>query len=157
MSDPDARWLGRAVEIAVASAAADGGPFGAVVVADGVVLGEGTNRVTASLDPTAHAEIVAIRQACRARDDFSLTGATLYASCEPCPLCLAAALWARLDRVVYAADRDDAAGAGFDDRAFHDLFAGPRERWPLAVVHHPSADAAAPFAAWKDNPDRTPY
>ena len=104
-------WLTRAIELAIANVGEGGGPFGAVVVRDGAALAEGTNRVTADLDPTAHAEVVAIRRACRAAESFSLAGATLYASCEPCPLCLAAGLWSRLDEVVFAADRHQAAAA----------------------------------------------
>ncbi len=103
-----------------------GGPFGAVVVKDGELVAIGQNRVTRDLDPTAHAEVLAIRSACAELGDFALTGCSLYASCEPCPLCVSAALWSRVDRVVYAADRDDAARGGFDDRAFYDLFAHDR-------------------------------
>ena len=120
MSD-EQTWLDRAVDLATENVARDGGPFGALVVRDGEVLGEGANRVTADLDPTAHAEVVAIRAACRAIGDFSLAGASLYTSCEPCPLCLAAALWARVDAVVHTADRHAAVRAGFDDARFHGL------------------------------------
>lgn len=156
MSD-DAKWLARAVRLATANVAEGGGPFAAVVVRDGVEVATGSNRVTRDLDPTGHAEVVAIRAACRVADDFQLTGHTLYASCEPCPMCLAAALWSRVDRVVFAADRDDAAGAGFDDRAFHDLFSRPRETWDVPVVSLRTPDAAAPFDAWLAEPDRTAY
>jgi guanine deaminase len=110
----------RAVDLAVANVAAGGGPFGAVIVQNGAEVAVGINRVTLDRDPTAHAEVVAIRSTCGALRDFSLVGCTLYSSCEPCPLCVSAALWARLDRVVYAADRNDAARGGFDDRAFYD-------------------------------------
>ena len=105
----DDHWLSHAVELAVENVAAGGGPFGAVIVRDGVLVAEGQNRVTRDLDPTAHAEVTAIRRACASLREFSLAGCVLYSSCEPCPLCLTAALWARLDRVVYAADRHDAA------------------------------------------------
>ena len=101
----DADWLRQAIDLAARNVGEGGGPFGAILVKDGQVVAEGVNRVTADLDPTAHAEVVAIRAACRTIGDFSLEGATLYASCEPCPLCLSAALWARLDAVVHAADR----------------------------------------------------
>jgi guanine deaminase len=121
----DQHWLSRAVELAVENVAAGGGPFGAVIVRDGGLVATGQNRVTRDLDPTAHAEVNAIRRACASLGDFSLAGCTLYTSCEPCPLCLTASLWARLDRVVYAADRHDAARAGFDDRAFYDLLGQP--------------------------------
>ena len=152
-------WLDRAVDLAVENVGLDGGPFGAVVVRDGVVIGEGANRVTADLDPTAHAEVVAIRNACRQVGDFALMGATIYASCEPCPLCLASSLWARLDAVVFAADRHAAAAAGFDDAAFHALFdAAPDSgAWPLRREHHPTARSEEPFNAWRARLDRTAY
>ena len=95
------------------------------------IVAEGVNRVTRDLDPTAHAEVVAIRSACQAVGDFNLAGCVLVSSCEPCPLCLAAALWARVDAIVYAADRHDAARGGFDDLAFYDLFDTPRDQWAL--------------------------
>jgi guanine deaminase len=150
-------WLAHAVRLAVESVASGGGPFGALVVRDGTVLATGTNQVTRTLDPTAHAEVVAIRAACRQLGDFRLDRCVLFASCEPCPLCLSAALWARVDRVVYAADRDQAAQAGFDDRAFHELFSIPRERWPLPVTQLREVDSDAPFTAWLGRPDRTAY
>jgi guanine deaminase len=153
----DDEWLGAAVDLAVRNVAEGGGPFGAVVVADGRRLGSGQNRVTRDNDPTAHAEVLAIRAACAARGDFSLAGATLYTSCEPCPLCLAAALWARVDRVVYAADRHDAARGGFDDRAFYDLFARDRSTWETPVEARPVDRAVAPFDAWLARAERVAY
>ncbi|MBM0123996.1 nucleoside deaminase [Pimelobacter simplex] len=150
-------WLARAVELATTNVAAGGGPFGAVIVRDGTVVAEGQNRVTRDLDPTAHAEVMAIRAACASLATFELTGCTLYTSCEPCPLCVSAALWARLDRVVYAADRDDAARGGFDDRAFYELFERPRTEWTMAVAHVATPDAAAPFEAWLAHDGRTAY
>lgn len=150
-------WLDRAVELAVANVAAGGGPFGAVIVRDGAELATGQNRVTRDLDPTAHAEVVAVRAACREVGDFSLAGSTLYTSCEPCPLCLSAALWARLDRVVYAADRDDAARGGFDDRAFYELFDRPRSTWSMDIENVRLTSASAPFDAWLAHEARTAY
>ncbi|CAN5246079.1 nucleoside deaminase [soil metagenome] len=158
MSDPaDARWIARTIELATQNVADGGGPFGALVVRDGALVAEGQNRVTSTLDPTAHAEVVAIRAACQAVGDFSLAGATLYTSCEPCPLCLSAALWARVDRVVYAADRDDAARGGFDDREFYDLFARDRSTWHVAIDALRPDDASAPFDAWLALEHRTDY
>ena len=119
----DEHWLQSAVDLATANVAVGGGPFGALVVRDGVVVATGVNRVTLDLDPTAHAEVTAIREACRALGVFALTGCTLFTSCEPCPMCAASSLWARLDRVVFCANRDDAADGGFDDRAFYELLA----------------------------------
>ncbi len=150
--------LERAVLLAVENVAAGGGPFGAVVIgADGTVLAEGQNRVTRDLDPTAHAEVVAIRAACQAIGSFSLEGATLYTSCEPCPLCLSAALWARVDRVVYAADRHDAARGGFDDLEFYELFAKDREHWHIPIDSVRIEQSPAPFDAWLANEARTDY
>ncbi|WP_240644153.1 nucleoside deaminase [Antribacter gilvus] len=157
ISKDDDAWLAQAVQLAVENVAAGGGPFGAIVVHDGEVVASGVNRVTHDLDPTAHAEVVAIRAACQALGTFSLAGSMLYSSCEPCPLCLAAALWSRVDRVVFAADRDDAARGGFDDRAFYDLFGSDRATWPTSVRNLRVEGCESPFDAWLARPDRTPY
>lgn len=153
----DERWLREAITLATANVADGGGPFGAVVVLDGVLVGSGQNRVTRDNDPTAHAEVLAIRAACRAIGGFSLAGATIYSSCEPCPLCLAAALWSRAGRVVYAADRDDAARAGFDDREFYELLERDRDSWPMPVLAHRIEGAAAPMEAWLALDTRVEY
>ncbi len=153
----DDLWLARAVDLALANVADGGGPFGAVVVRDGVEVGVGQNRVTRDLDPTAHAEVLAIRSACSSLGDFSLAGCVLYTSCEPCPLCVAACLWARLDRVVYAADRHDAARGGFDDHEFYELFDRDRSTWPTLVQPGAHAGSFAPFDAWLGKGDRTAY
>lgn len=155
--DEDVRWLRLAVERARRNVAEGGGPFAAVVVVDGRVLAEGVNRVTSDNDPTAHAEVTAIRAAGAARGDFHLGGTVLYASCEPCPLCLAAALWARIDRLVFAADRHDAAAAGFDDAAFYELFTPRADGWPLALVHRRLSIAVAPFEDWLAKTDHIDY
>jgi guanine deaminase len=156
----DADYLMRAVELAAANARGPGGPFGAIVVAhDGRVF-EGVNRVTADLDPSAHGEVVAIRRACQGIGGFDLTGATLYASCEPCPMCLSAALWARIDRVWFAADRLDAADAGFDDARFYRYFEGmPEDRaiMPTGRIDLPDGRRTAPFVAWGQNTSRIEY
>lgn len=156
-SADDARWLAQAVTLATENVAAGGGPFGAVIVRDGVLLATGQNRVTRDLDPTAHAEVQAIRAACQAIGDFSLAGATLYTSCEPCPLCVSASLWARLARVVYAADRHDAARGGFDDLEFYELFARDRATWPTVVESLRLPQSAVPFDAWLAKDSRTAY
>lgn len=153
----DERWLAEAVRLATANVAEGGGPFGAVVVRDGDLLGRGQNRVTRDTDPTAHAEILAIRSACHAIGDYSLAGATIYSSCEPCPLCLTASLWSRAGRVVYAAGRDDAARAGFDDREFYDLLARDRGTWPMPVIEHRIDAADEPMRAWLAYEGRVPY
>jgi guanine deaminase len=154
---PEAALLARAIALGVANVAAGGGPFGAVIVQDGRIVAEGANRVTASCDPTAHAEIVAIREAGRALGRFSLEGLTLYASCEPCPMCLAACYWARLDRVVFAADRFDAQEAGFDDAHIYAELAKPAEARALPLVRRAVADRLAPFTAWREAAARTAY
>jgi guanine deaminase len=153
----DAKWIARSVELATENVASGGGPFGAVIVRDGELVAEGQNRVTANLDPTAHAEVTAIRAACQVVGSFSLAGMTLYTSCEPCPLCLSAALWARVDRVVFAADRHDAARGGFDDLEFYRLFERDRSTWHMAVDSVRPANAPAPFDAWLANAERTDY
>jgi guanine deaminase len=153
----DQHWLSRAVELAVDNVESGGGPFGAMIVRDDVALSTGVNRVTRDNDPTAHAEVVAIRQACQAIGDFSLVGCVLFTSCEPCPLCLSSALWARVDRVVYAADRDDAARGGFDDREFYELFGQERNAWPTPIDELRLLSSSAPFDAWLRNVERTQY
>ncbi|WP_366657156.1 nucleoside deaminase [Fodinicurvata sp. EGI_FJ10296] len=154
----DRRWLRRAIALSRSGMEADcGGPFGAVIVRNGAVLAEGSNRVTSDNDPTAHAEIVAIRRACAAADDFSLAGAVLYASCEPCPMCLAAAYWARVDRIVFAACRDDAAAAGFDDaHIYRELALAPDQR-SLPMVALLRDEANAVFSVWNQKEDRIAY
>ncbi|MGY2743041.1 nucleoside deaminase [Pseudarthrobacter sp. O4] len=149
-------YLNQAIRLAVRNVADGGGPFGAVVVtADGRAY-DGVNRVTRDNDPTAHAEVVAIRSAASATASFDLSGAVLYASCEPCPLCLAAALWARVGQVYFAADRNAAAAAGFDDALFYEYFEGARpELMPVRQAAVQASDL--PFQAWRDNPDRTEY
>ena len=153
----DQGFLDLAVDLAVRNVSDGGGPFGAVVVRDGVVLARGQNRVTRDNDPTAHAEVQAIRAACLELGSFSLAGCTLYSSCEPCPMCLASALWSRVDRVLFAADRDDAARGGFDDRAFYELFDTPRSQWSVPVVQQRDGNSPAPFDAWLASVERVDY
>lgn len=135
----------------------EGGPFGAVVVRDQQIIGRGWNRVTSTNDPTAHAEVVAIRDACSSLGTFSLAGCQIYTSCEPCPLCLAAVYWARMERIYYAADRDDAAAVGFDDRHFYEeLVKEPADR-SIPVVQFLRDEACAAMQAWFAKEDRIPY
>lgn len=160
-ADPSvAAYLARAIEIATENVRNEGGPFGAVVVSADGQLFEGTNRVTADLDPTAHAEVCAIRSACKALGTFDLSGAVLYTSCEPCPMCLVTSLWARIDRVYFAANRDDAADAGFDDAVFYRYFEGEdSDRVIMPVVQEtlPPAQRVAPFTEWTTLSTRTEY
>jgi guanine deaminase len=161
-TDTAQKFLARSVELALANVLNSGGPFGAVVVtADGQAF-DGVNRVTATNDPTAHAEVTAIRRACSELGTFDLSGATLYCSCEPCPMCLASALWARVSRVVFAADRYDAASAGFDDAVFYEYFENdqrdalmPVGRLELTDQEGPAA--LDPFNAWNSFESRTDY
>lgn len=156
-ADVDRGFLDQAVDLAVRNVADGGGPFGAVLVRDGLVLATGQNRVTRDNDPTAHAEVQAIRAACARLGTFSLSGATLYSSCEPCPMCMASSLWSRVDRVVFAADRDDAARGGFDDRTFYEVFSTPREQWDVVVEQHRDDRSPAPFDAWLASVQRVDY
>ncbi|MBA3518528.1 MAG: nucleoside deaminase [Rhizobiales bacterium] len=135
----------------------DGGPFGAVIVKDGRVVAEGWNRVTSTNDPTAHAEVTAIRRACEALGTFSLKGCEIYTSCEPCPMCLAAIYWARLDRVTFANSRQDAAAIGFDDEHIYGEVSKPIEHRLIPTVQLKSPEAAAVFAEWKAKPDKIVY
>jgi guanine deaminase len=134
-----------------------GGPFGCIIVKDGTVVGRGNNRVTSTCDPTAHAEVVAIRDACAALQTFDLSGASLYTSCEPCPMCLAAIYWARVDAIYYANTRADAADIGFDDDLIYREVA-------LAIEHRSKTmrsllrdEAITVFQEWTKKQDRVPY
>lgn len=134
-----------------------GGPFGALIARNGKVIAEGWNQVTASNDPTAHAEIVAIRRACKELGVFSLEGTTLYTSCEPCPMCLAAAYWARVDRIVYANTRHQAADAGFDDAFIYDEIPLPPQERSVPMRHIARDSAADVFDDWILKADKVPY
>jgi tRNA(Arg) A34 adenosine deaminase TadA len=153
-----ADFMRRAIELALEGVRSNqGGPFGAVVVKGGVVVGEGCNRVLATNDPTAHAEIEAIRSACAKLGTFELHGAEIYTSCEPCPMCLAAAYWARVERVHFACERGDAARAGFyDSLLYEELAKSPPER-TLPLVQTMRDEALATFQSWIDKPDRRSY
>jgi tRNA(Arg) A34 adenosine deaminase TadA len=153
-----ARWMDEAIALAQAGMRKHGGgPFGAIVVADGELVGRGWNQVTRLLDPTAHAEITAIRDACRALQRFDLRGCVLYSSCEPCPMCLAAIYWARLDRVYYASTRSDAAGIGFDDDFIYQQIPLDLAARSLPMVQLPTPAAADLFGEWTAKADRVPY
>jgi tRNA(Arg) A34 adenosine deaminase TadA len=155
--DEETAFLRRAIALACESVTAGGGPFGAVVVRDGRVVGEGRNRVVPACDPTAHAEIEALRRAAGELGTHDLTGCVVYASAEPCPMCAGALHWARVERVVYAAGRETAAAAGFDDeRLFRELALPPAER-AVPARQELAAEGRAPFEAWAAYPDRVPY
>ena len=134
-----------------------GGPFGAVVVKENRIIARGWNQVTSANDPTAHAEIVALREACRQLNDFHLAGCELYSSCEPCPMCLSAIYWARLDRLYFAATRQDAAEAGFNDEWLYRELALPAGQRRLPTQQFLRETSLGAFAQWKAKPDRIPY
>lgn len=135
----------------------EGGPFGAVIVRDQEIVGRGWNRVTSTNDPTAHAEIVAIRDACSQLRTFSLKGCEIYCSCEPCPMCLAAIYWSRLDRVYYAATSEDAMAAGFDDRRLNQELALPCAKRSIPMEQSLQEEARVALAAWLRKKDRIQY
>jgi tRNA(Arg) A34 adenosine deaminase TadA len=157
-SAPNPEFLRRAIRLATENAASGaGGPFGAVIVREGRVVGQAANTVTSSCDPTAHAEVNAIRAAAHALGSFTLAGCELYTSCEPCPMCLAAAYWARLDAVYYGASAADAARAGFDDAFLYgELRKGPAER-KLPATQLLGDEAWASFAAWLASSSKIAY
>ena len=156
--EADDRFLARALELALKGGELnEGGPFGAVIVRDGRIIGEGWNRVVASSDPTAHAEIGAIRMACAAVDNFHLPETTLYASSEPCPMCLSAAYWARIGRIVFANSRAEAAAIGFCDDALYGELNRHFSARSIVMEHHPMPDSLLPLQRWASNPQRTPY
>lgn len=134
-----------------------GGPFGAVVVVDGEIVGEGWNEVTSSNDPTAHAEIVAVRHACERLDTYALEGAVLYASCQPCPMCLSAIYWARITKVYYANTTEEAEAIGFDDAFLYRELTLPAEQRAVPVERMTFPDAHAVFDEWAGNPDKLEY
>jgi tRNA(Arg) A34 adenosine deaminase TadA len=155
---PHPEFLRRAIALAVQNVdGGSGGPFAAVVVRDGKIVGEGVNTVTETNDPTAHGEVNAIRAACTALGVFSLAGCELYTSCEPCPMCLAACYWARIDAVYYGASAADAARAGFDDAYLYQEFRKDQPARTLPCEQLLATEAWASFAAWIASPNKVEY
>jgi guanine deaminase len=150
-------FLKQAIELAVENVRRDGGPFAALVVKDGLVIATGTNQVTRTKDPTAHAEVVAIREACRVLGEFQLTGCDIYTSCEPCPMCLGAIYWARPASVTYAATHEDAATAGFDDDFIYKEIGAAPEARAIPMVRVEDASATRPFTEWALRAGKVPY
>ncbi|MDR0729741.1 MAG: nucleoside deaminase [Prevotellaceae bacterium] len=134
-----------------------GGPFGAVIVKDGAVVARAVNTVTTGNDPTAHAEVNAIRAACRALNTFDLSGCTIYCSCEPCPMCLAAVYWARIERIYYAGTRIDAQEAGFDDSFIYEELERPLPERKIPIVQQLGDEGAKPLQRWKRTENKTHY
>ncbi len=151
-------FLRRAIQLAVENVESGrGGPFGAVIVKDGTILAEGANHVTTLNDPTAHAEVVAIREACRKLSTFELRGCIIYASCEPCPMCLSAIYWARLDSLYYAASKDDASAAGFDDSFLYVQIPLAEKDRSLPTQRLLQDEGGGPFAIWRASVNKIPY
>ena len=150
-------FLVQAIELAIDSATHQGGPFGAVIVKDGKVIGKGHNQVTQTCDPSAHAEIMAIRDACKNIRQYQLDDCIIYASCEPCPMCMSAIYWARIPQLIYAATSTDAAQAGFDDQFIYDELAKPYAQRSILIEHHSHELATKSFEQWLSNTERKKY
>jgi tRNA(Arg) A34 adenosine deaminase TadA len=150
-------FMRRAIALSCQGVEEGGGPFGAVVVREGRIIGEGRNNVVPGRDPTQHAEIVAIRAACAALGTHDLTGAVIYTSCEPCPMCLSAIWWARIGEIVYANDRAGAAAIGFDDAAIYEEVARPLHARRLPLRRLLAEEALEAFRLWEAKPDKAPY
>ena len=147
----------RAIELSIKNLESGGGPFGAVVVKDNHIIGEGTNQVTSTNDPSAHAEVVAIREACRQLKCFQLKGCEIYTSCEPCPMCMALVYWAHLDKVYYANTAADAAKIGFDDARIYRELKLPHAERSLPLIQMMRNEALVAFNAWQQKPDKVRY
>lgn len=153
----DEIYLRQAVEIAKQNIEKGGGPFGAIIVKDNEVVAQCGNSVTNDNDPTAHAEVNCIRSACKKLKTFDLSGCVIYSSCEPCPMCLSAIYWARLDKLVYAATRQDAAGAGFDDEFIYKEIPLANSQRSLECNHFSLEEGCDPFEIWNSKSDKTEY
>lgn len=150
-------FMDKAIKLAVDNVKKGGGPFGAIIVKDGEMVASGTNRVTSENDPTAHAEVKAIREACRKLRTFDLSGCTIYTSCEPCPMCFSAIYWAHLDAVYYAADHHDAAKAGFDDAFIYDEIKKQPDERKISFKKLDLAQHFQPFGDWIASENKTKY
>ena len=154
----DNSFMARAIQLSLDNVRyGNGGPFGAVIVKEGSIVAEGVNRVTATSDPTAHAEVTAIREACSKLGAFELRGCEIYTSCEPCPMCLGAIYWARLARIYYGNVAADAAKAGFDDSFIYREIAHPMAERSIPMVQMMPEQARAAFRAWQEKPDKARY
>lgn len=158
MEQDKLKFMKRAIELSIqGSAGGKGGPFGAVIVRNGEIVGEGFNQVTSTNDPTAHAEVVAIRNACQNLNSFQLLDCELYTSCEPCPMCLGAIYWARPSKVYYANTRDDAAQAGFDDAFIYDEIPLPLAERKIEMIPLGREEAKKSFELWNEKNDKVDY
>lgn len=151
-------FMARAIQLSIENVySGRGGPFGAVVVKDGAVIAEGSNQVTSTNDPTAHAEVVAIREACRNLALFDLEGCEIYCSCEPCPMCLGAIYWARVSRIYFANADEDASKIGFDDSLIYRELAQPHAERKIPMIQMMREEALEAFRAWQNKPDKIEY
>ena len=150
-------FMARAIEISKVSASTNGGPFGSVVVKDNKIISEGSNKVTSLNDPTAHAEIVAIRNACQILRTFNLSGCEIYTTCEPCPMCLSAIYWARIDKIYYANTREDAKNIDFDDSFIYLEVAKKIDKRKIKMKQMNREDALEAFEIWKNKEDKIKY
>jgi tRNA(Arg) A34 adenosine deaminase TadA len=151
-------FMRRAIDLSLEkSADLQGGPFGCVIARDGVIIGEGWNQVTTANDPTAHAEVMAIRDACAKAGTFDLSGAEVFTSCEPCPMCLGALYWARVARIFYGNTRQDADAIGFSDEFLYRELVLPMDKRSIPITNLMRDDAIEAFRRWETNPDKVPY
>lgn len=150
-------FMRKAIELSIENVKNGGGPFGAVIVKDGEIVATGVNRVTANHDPTAHAEVSAIRAACQKLGTFDLSGCEIYTSCEPCPMCLGAIYWAHLDKIYYGNNKTDAARIGFDDSFIYDELALERKNRNKVMEELLPDEAIAAFRAWEEKADKVEY
>ena len=153
----DRGFMQKAIDISIENVANGGGPFGAVIVRNGEIIATGTNRVTANNDPTAHAEVSAIRAACAKEQNFKLEGCTCYTSCEPCPMCLSALYWAGVERIVYGNTKEDAKAINFDDSFIYDEIAKPYAQRAISIHNLMREEALAGFRAWTAKDDKIEY
>jgi tRNA(Arg) A34 adenosine deaminase TadA len=158
MMEKEYTFMREAVALAAKNANGNGGgPFGAVIVKDGKIISAASNSVTPDKDPTAHAEVNAIRQACKQLGTHDLTGCVLYTSCEPCPMCLSAAYWAHVDKIYFAADRNDAEKAGFSDAFIYNQFGIPMSERSIPIEQILPKEGFKPFEEWINNDKKVPY
>ena len=151
------KFMLRAIALSIESIKTGGGPFGSVVVKNGKIISEGFNRVTTTNDPTAHGEIVAIREACKKLNNFNLNGSELYSSCEPCPMCLSAIYWARIDKVYYANTRKDAQKIDFDDSLIYSEFQKNIDKRKIPMIQMMRNEALKAFELWDKKTDKVKY
>ena len=155
--DNNSKFILRAIELSIESAKTVGGPFGSIIVKDNQIISEGSNQVTSTNDPTAHGEIVAIREACKKLNTFNLAGCDLYSSCEPCPMCLSAIYWSHIDKIFYANTRDDAKNIDFDDSLIYQEINKDKKDRKIQMIQMHREEALEAFKIWKNKEDKIKY